>query len=90
MTISEAIKHYNLERQTETCFGDIYPEAYIHYHAEKDTPQARYIYHADNEFSADMDDGKTFILDIQRISKHTILKDGTPLITGCTIELSRE
>lgn len=90
MKLSEAIKRYNLQRQYKDFLGDKYPEKHIHYHSEKDTPAAHYEYHADNEFSEDLGDGKTFILDIQRVSKTVIKENGLPLITGSTIELERE
>lgn len=90
MTILEAIKKYGLERQYKNCFGDDYPHKYIHYSGIKETPQTKYLYFVDNEFSADMDDGKTFIMTIQEISKTRFKKDGTPYMSGGVIELERE
>lgn len=69
MTLAETIKKYGLTEQKRTCFGDLYPNGATHYHGEKDTEKAKYIYHLDNQFSKDLDNGKTFYLTIERYSK---------------------
>jgi hypothetical protein len=91
MTLSECIKKYGLTEQKENCFGFKYHPRYKHYHAERENEKSTTIYHADNEISADLDDGKTFYFTIERISKTRFKSNGLPYISRSKIiELQAE
>ena len=85
MTLTECIKKYGLTPQTENCFGFKYNDRYKHYHAERENAKSTTIYHADNEISADFDDGKTFYFTIERISKVNFKANGLPYISRSKI-----
>ena len=69
MTKAEAIKKYNLTEQKRNFLGEKHKNGATHYHGERETEKAKFIYHLDNQFSKDIDDGKTYFLTIERYSK---------------------
>ena len=62
MTLSETIKKYDLHKKTTA-------KGYDCYTGEKETTEARFLYRLDNQFSRDLDDGKTYYLTVERYSK---------------------
>lgn len=81
MTKEQAIKRYELERQFNNCFGEPYStkNGEQHYYKRTETDEEIICIDLDNEESADLGDGKTFFLTIQKFSKVATDLNGNPL-----------
>ena len=85
MKITETIKKYNLKKITTDIFGEsIY---YDLYQNRQETETDIIYYCLENKMSIDSDNGKTFFLTVQKISKTQFNKNGTPKISVHTTKI---
>ena len=76
MTLTQAIKKYNLQRTFFDAFGDPVPDGHRWYEAQRETEGARYIYSAGDGVSEE--EKCVFYLVIESISKTRTTADGRP------------